>query len=199
MQPREMPMWIVVLNTCARNENSMATRTVSNESNKSSVAMRAALNECNNLESGMETREASNESNESSVATRAALNECDDLESGVEMKVASNESNESSIQWKWQEWQQEQWEGEWHAEQLVDGPRLRWHVWVLVPPILCNLVCSTRIVNTISKDETLTSSAASLSYVGKDMGNPWVSNSQPIPIPMSNPYPQPVGSRSYVQ
>ena len=25
--------------------------------------------------------------------------------------------------------------------------------------------------------------------IGKDMGNPWVSNSQPIPIPTSNPYP----------
>ena len=25
--------------------------------------------------------------------------------------------------------------------------------------------------------------------IGKDMGNPWVSNSQPVPIPTSNPYP----------
>ena len=34
----------------------------------------------------------------------------------------------------------------------------------------------------------------SSSSIGKDMGNPWVSNSQPIPIPTSNPYPRPVGT-----
>ena len=32
------------------------------------------------------------------------------------------------------------------------------------------------------------SPVGNLRHIGKDMGNPWISNSQPIPIPTSNPY-----------
>ena len=70
-------------------------------------------------------------------------------------------------------------------------------VWMIVTDCVSNPEETVRGIETKKSERNLRRIKpieVDWAQIGKDMGNPWVSNSQPVPIPTSNPYPRPVGT-----